>query len=1213
MKLRVGIFFGGPSRDRETSFRSGAAVYDALNQSLFDPVPIFVDSFGRFILLDERYLYENSIRDFYPPASHRPASPNNFAIYVESLGELPSEEHEILIQKIGRPIAAEELPQSINIAFLCLQGRFGEDGQIQQILETQQIPYTGNGAAIAQILFDQAMQKEWMFENNFSAPPFTSLERKNWNDLSAEIFYQTGAKKIGFPLQIRSALQTDLGSLSRVLQSDGLEGFKQAANKAFFQKRLRLGDWEQYDLNEKRTFIQAVGDLNHGPGFPLKLHFQDNELTFFHPERLLTYLNQAEGDVDEVFIMENSRQEQKIIIEAAVPGQNFSCLVLGKEDGSALAATPLEISENTFQKLDLPEEQIKLIQTECERLFQELQLQPFAQIDGLWSSEGKLYLNNIRIAPDFSTPRLAIQIAGSGLNSSELLTYLIKTSISERIKTQPDAPSYKHLLKFLEEQIDSEKNAYAQKKRVAVIVGGDSKAELQKSLDAGQNVFAKLSAAAKYAPFALLFLPEEKPYAFYQLPGGFLFENLKDRLLNYPEQLDSDDLKDRFSTIFDQFVFDPTLSLSKPLSGAELEKRADVAFITLSGEPETIGRLQRKLEELEIPYNGSDALATAIAFNSYRSLDVLKKNGLKTPEQLLLKKNQYENDPKEFFDRIESRFSYPIIAKSVDDLFNENSKLLRNRAELEAYARLLFRAADQQGEEARRTLDLDPDENIARKNTLLLEAPLLQNTAWQNRQISAGFLSRFAEDGDLIYEVFDPAEISAGQYRLPLRLDVDRNNYNLILGKVKETLEKAARILNIQPYGSIDALIRVKENHEVETIVSALHVLPNMQTNSPLFKQAVRNNYNPSRLISEVLDFALEKHALKTGIPLVESVVEPAATPPKKALQTTQSIEPEVDNSVEETETVSPALQEAFSTTPATNPISPSYPLEESVETSVPMAVKSRSKSFFMESWQFLKSSIFLRNFAALLIAIVVLFWLMQVWLRVYTNHKQTLQVDDYTGMRVEDAIRKAKKNSFSVILMDSFYLVDQPARVVMEQDPKPFSRVKENRTIYLIITKKTPDEVILPELTGNYDYIQYSRQLERRNVRTRIRERQFSSKLAENTILHLYYNDQKITEEDLQRGVKVPMGSVVEFVVTQRRTGMVNIPSLVCKKYDEAAFLVAGMNLKVGQIYGEVVDRNNAYIYRQEPAFREGVNIPMGSVVNLYLSDSRPGGCGGE
>src|SRR3954467_432268 len=99
MKVRVGIIFGGTSREREISFAGGRTVYDNLNKSMFEAVPVFVDSFGNFILLDWQYIYKGSIRDFYPPVEFLPASPHEFQIYAESLE--PKEE---LTANLGRRI-----------------------------------------------------------------------------------------------------------------------------------------------------------------------------------------------------------------------------------------------------------------------------------------------------------------------------------------------------------------------------------------------------------------------------------------------------------------------------------------------------------------------------------------------------------------------------------------------------------------------------------------------------------------------------------------------------------------------------------------------------------------------------------------------------------------------------------------------------------------------------------------------------------------------------------------------------------------------------------------------------------------------------------------------------------------------------------------------------------------------------------------------------
>src|SRR5210317_754561 len=112
-KIRVGIFFGGNSREREISFAGGRTVYDNLDKSLFEPVPVFIDSFNNFILLNWENIYKGSIRDFYPSYDQVPASANNFQIYAESLGEISQQEQLKYINRVGSRIEASSISSLI--------------------------------------------------------------------------------------------------------------------------------------------------------------------------------------------------------------------------------------------------------------------------------------------------------------------------------------------------------------------------------------------------------------------------------------------------------------------------------------------------------------------------------------------------------------------------------------------------------------------------------------------------------------------------------------------------------------------------------------------------------------------------------------------------------------------------------------------------------------------------------------------------------------------------------------------------------------------------------------------------------------------------------------------------------------------------------------------------------------------------------------------
>jgi D-alanine-D-alanine ligase len=63
-----------------------------------------------------------------------------------------------------------ELPQDIELAFIALHGTFGEDGQVQRILEERGIAYTGDGVAESELAFDKIRSKEAFREHGVSTP-----------------------------------------------------------------------------------------------------------------------------------------------------------------------------------------------------------------------------------------------------------------------------------------------------------------------------------------------------------------------------------------------------------------------------------------------------------------------------------------------------------------------------------------------------------------------------------------------------------------------------------------------------------------------------------------------------------------------------------------------------------------------------------------------------------------------------------------------------------------------------------------------------------------------------------------------------------------------------------------------------------------------------------------------------------------------------------
>lgn len=141
--MRVGVIMGGSSGEREVSLRSGAAVATALEGRGHDVVRIEL-----------------------------PADPTAAADVVQSAG--------------------------IDVAFLALHGRHGEDGCIQGLLELCRIPYTGSNVLASALAMDKLKAKELFRLHNVATPPYYMVAQGD--DLSD---IETMHGSFGFPVIVK--------------------------------------------------------------------------------------------------------------------------------------------------------------------------------------------------------------------------------------------------------------------------------------------------------------------------------------------------------------------------------------------------------------------------------------------------------------------------------------------------------------------------------------------------------------------------------------------------------------------------------------------------------------------------------------------------------------------------------------------------------------------------------------------------------------------------------------------------------------------------------------------------------------------------------------------------------------------------------------------------------------------------------------------------
>lgn len=93
----------------------------------------------------------------------------------------------------------EELDHmDIDVAFIALHGYFGEDGGVQQLLESKGIPYTGSGIYASRLAMDKLATKKCFIEAGLKTPDYTTVTE--FQDL-AEI--QQEVDNLGLPVVLK--------------------------------------------------------------------------------------------------------------------------------------------------------------------------------------------------------------------------------------------------------------------------------------------------------------------------------------------------------------------------------------------------------------------------------------------------------------------------------------------------------------------------------------------------------------------------------------------------------------------------------------------------------------------------------------------------------------------------------------------------------------------------------------------------------------------------------------------------------------------------------------------------------------------------------------------------------------------------------------------------------------------------------------------------
>jgi D-alanine-D-alanine ligase len=880
-RLKIGIFFGGSSREREVSFAGGRTVYDNLDKKLFDAIPIFVDSKGNLVKLKWEYVYRGTIRDFYPPVKYVPSSPNHFQIYSESIN-FSHAENLTMLNEVGDLIPADMLIEEIDFAFLALHGAKGEDGSIQGLLEFYSIPYSGSGILPSAIGINKALQKSLLKLHNFKSPRYIQFSLEQWKENPIH-YLEQAEKEVGYPLVVKSSNQGSSIGIT-ILDEGSDDNLKKAIDNSFFIVHLSKLEWLSINQVE---YVRELSDIRSSLGFPCLI----NSEVVYHPENALTVLTDFFKTQDTVEL-KAIKGETEVIIEKCISGREFSCIVISDFNGDPIALPPTEIVKQKalfdykskylpglsrkVTPIDLPDDEIERIREECSRLFSAFGFDVYARIDGFYTNEGEIILNDPNTTSGMMPSSFFFhQAAEIGLNPSQFLTYLIDASLRSRVRSSPTYLLKNELITQLNDSILNVKKSISENKTVAIIMGGYS-TERHISVESGRNIYEKLSSSADYSPIPVFLTGNKDQHQLYILPINMMLKDNADDIKQKIEDYNRHEVLNRIvsetGAITKKYLSEAPTFKPKKINYSDLPELCDEVFIALHGRPGEDGAIQDQLNKVHLPYNGSEVDSSQLTINKFETNKTLRKNGFLVADGLLISKKEFEINFEEVVD-VAEEMGYPMIAKPADEGCSSAVKKIHNKLDLLAYMRATFRKDVDVDIEHARVLKLEPKEEFPQNDFFLLENFIDAKGADHFLEITGGLLTSY-EDDKIAYEVFEASEALAdgevlslaekflageGQNITPARYASDPKDRQKISDTVKATFEKVARTLNVEGYCRIDAFVRIFDPENVEVIIIEINSLPGMTPATCIYHQAAINGYKPLDFIDGILGFGRER------------------------------------------------------------------------------------------------------------------------------------------------------------------------------------------------------------------------------------------------------------------------------------------------------------------------------------------------------------------
>jgi len=228
MKKRIGLFFGGMGNEADISMKSALNIFENFDTQKYKLVFIYWHKNSRFYLL-------------------------------KNIGET------VFVNK-KNSLAIEKFSQYIDIALPITHGRYGEDGILQSIFESQKIKYCGSRILSSALCMDKATFKLYLASQNINQTKFEIIDKRNQNLSSIKKIKESIKKNFKLPLYVKPSNSGSSIGISKINDFKQLDlavkkAFKHDEKVIIEEDLINLREIEVAVLGNKNLIISSPGEL----------------------------------------------------------------------------------------------------------------------------------------------------------------------------------------------------------------------------------------------------------------------------------------------------------------------------------------------------------------------------------------------------------------------------------------------------------------------------------------------------------------------------------------------------------------------------------------------------------------------------------------------------------------------------------------------------------------------------------------------------------------------------------------------------------------------------------------------------------------------------------------------------------------------------------------------------------------------------------------